>query len=84
MFSLARKIRLNVTFANKAKNLPYSKSLCDGSGPNVIKLFTVVIYECSQKTRVLVSGRPFQHNLMFVGKVGAYPRMEDLQDASLG
>ncbi len=35
------------------------------TGTNVIKLFTSVIYECSQKARLLVPGKP---SLMFVGK----------------
>ena len=42
-------------------------------GPNVIKLFTSVIYKFSQYARVFVSGKPFQPSLMFVRKVGAYP-----------
>jgi hypothetical protein len=41
-------------------------------GPNVIKLFMSVIYECSQKARVFVPGKPFQLSLMFGGKAEAY------------
>jgi hypothetical protein len=43
------------------------------SGPNVVKLFTFVIYECSQLISVFVLGRPFQLTLMFVGKVKSAP-----------
>ncbi len=31
-----------------------------------------------------VSGKPFQPSLMIAGKAGAYPRVEHLEDASLG
>ncbi len=41
-------------------------------GLNVIKLCTDIIYECLQKARVFVPGRPFQPSLMFVVKAGAY------------
>jgi hypothetical protein len=39
-------------------------------GPNVIKLFTDVIYEWPKQ---FVPRTPFQPGLMFVIKVGAYP-----------
>ncbi len=51
--------------------------LASGSGVNVIKLFTTVIYECSQQTRVVVPSKPFQLSLMFADKAGAY-QSEDL------
>jgi hypothetical protein len=35
-------------------------------GPNVIKLFKDIIYEFSQKARVLLHGSPFQLCPMFV------------------
>jgi hypothetical protein len=40
---------------------------------NVIKLFTVVIYEYSYKARVFVPGRPFQSSLIFAGKDRSIP-----------
>jgi hypothetical protein len=49
-------------------------------GPNVIKLFTSVIYECLKYARLSVPGSPFQSSLMS----GAYPRLEHLLGASLG
>jgi hypothetical protein len=39
---------------------------------NVIKLFTHVIYKFSQLARVFVLSKPYQANLMFWGKAGAY------------
>jgi hypothetical protein len=58
------------------------------SGPNVIKLFTSVVYKCSLEARVFVlctpfepilmfarvfvSCRPFQPIPMFASKAGAY------------
>jgi hypothetical protein len=33
-----------------------------------MKLFTLVIYECSSKASVFFQDRPFQCNLIFVGK----------------
>ncbi len=57
----------------------YEKSLeCQTSkevscpGPNVIKLFTSVIYESSQKARIF-RDKPFQPSLMFVGKAKSTP-----------
>jgi hypothetical protein len=41
--------------------------------PNVIKLFEVIIYKCSQEAREFALGRPFQLSLMFVSKAGACP-----------
>jgi hypothetical protein len=38
----------------------------------VVKLSTAVIYEFSQYARAFVSGKVFQHSLMFAGKDGAY------------
>ncbi len=43
------------------------------SGANVIKLFTDVSYDFSQKARAFVTGKPFQPNLMFVGKARSQP-----------
>ncbi len=40
------------------------------SGSNVIKLLTVVIYEC---VRMFVPGNPFQPRLMFTGKARSLP-----------
>jgi hypothetical protein len=42
-------------------------------GANPIKLFTAVIYEFSFYATVFVPGKPFQPNLMFVGKVRSLP-----------
>ncbi len=44
-----------------------------GPGPNVMKLFTSVIYECSLQARVFVPGKLLQHSLMFLGKVRRIP-----------
>jgi hypothetical protein len=43
-------------------------------GPDAIKLVTPVIYECSQKVKVFVLGRPLQAILMFVGKARSLPQ----------
>ena len=40
--------------------------------PNVIKLFTAMIYEWSYKARVFVPGIPFRHCLMFASNAGTY------------
>jgi hypothetical protein len=37
-------------------------------GACIIKLITAVIYGFSNKARVFVPGKPFQSNLVFVGK----------------
>ncbi len=44
------------------------------TGPNVIKLFTSVIYECSQQARVVVLIRAFQSSLMFSDKTRILPK----------
>ncbi len=49
-----------------------------GFGVSVITLFMAVIYLISQKAVVLVHGRPVQPSILFVGKQGAYPRVEYL------
>ncbi len=41
-------------------------------GHNFIELFTAVIYDVHNKLECLRPGRPFQLNLMFVGKAAAY------------
>jgi hypothetical protein len=46
------------------------------TGSNVIKLFKAVIYEFSSSARVFVFDKSFQPSLMFVGKAGANPRVE--------
>ncbi len=43
-------------------------------GPNVIKLFTSVIYEFSEQARVFVSCMPLWPSLMFVGKARSLPK----------
>jgi hypothetical protein len=43
------------------------------SGPNVIKLFTVVIFEICKKIDFFVHGNPFQSSLMFVGNARCLP-----------
>jgi hypothetical protein len=45
----------------------------DSFRANVIKLFTPVIYNCSQKAMAFVGGKSIQPSLMFVGETGAYP-----------
>jgi hypothetical protein len=41
--------------------------------PNVIKLFTSIIDEFSQRARVFVLGKPVQPGLMFMSEAKAYP-----------
>jgi hypothetical protein len=53
-------------------------------GPNVIKLFTAVIYEFSSSARVFVFDKSFQPSLMFVGKAGANHRVEQYKCTHLG
>jgi hypothetical protein len=43
-------------------------------GPNVIKLFTLVIYEFLLQDRVFVPGMSFQPSLMLVGKARSLPK----------
>ncbi len=45
--------------------------LADGHRPQVLKLFTAVIYEFLLQVRVYVPGKPFQRSLMFEGKAGS-------------
>jgi len=40
--------------------------------PNVVKLFTTVIYKCSYQEKVFDTGWFVQPGLMFVSKAGAY------------
>ncbi len=40
--------------------------------PNVVKLFTTVIYKCSYQEKVFDTGWPLQPSQMFVSKVGCY------------
>ncbi len=40
--------------------------------PNVIKLFTTIIYECLQQAEMFVVGKTLQSSLSFVSKVRAY------------
>ncbi len=54
------------------------------SGPNVIILFTTVIYKFAKKARVFMLDKSFQPCLMFVDKAGAYPKVEQLKCTSLG
>jgi hypothetical protein len=53
-------------------------------GPNVIKLFTSVIYECLSQASVFVLLRPFRASLMFVSKAGAYPCEAPFRCSTLG
>ncbi len=41
-------------------------------GPNIVKLFTLVIYQYSKYVIVFVIATHFQPNLMSVSKAGAY------------
>jgi hypothetical protein len=66
------------------KNRDIKSSIKLDPGPNVIKLFTDVIYECLQQARVFVHGTPFQPSLMTVCKAGAYPIEESLRCSTLG
>jgi hypothetical protein len=38
------------------------------TGPNVTKLLTAIIYDCSQKVIMFVRGSPFQASIVFMGK----------------
>jgi hypothetical protein len=42
------------------------------TGPNIIKLFTTAVDECSNDVAFIHSG-PFQPSLMFVGKARSVP-----------
>ncbi len=57
----------------------YARKKFFDTGSNVIKLFTVVSYACSEYARVFVPGMPVQPSLMLDGKAGAYPRVELLK-----
>ncbi len=54
------------------------------SGANVIKLFTVVSYEFSQKARVFVACKPFQDSIVFADKAGAYSSETSFRCSTLG
>jgi hypothetical protein len=43
-------------------------------GPNVKKLFMVIIYKYSLEAGVFVPGRPFKPSFMFVGKARSIPK----------
>jgi hypothetical protein len=45
-----------------------------GPGPNVIKPFTVEIYECSEKSRVFPPVKPLQPGLMIVVRPSVFFR----------
>jgi len=51
--------------------------------PNVLKLFTSVNYECSEKARVLVPGKPLKPSLMFASKAGLYSSEEPFRCSTL-
>ncbi len=51
---------------------------------NIVKLFTVVNYECSKQARVFVLGRPFQPNLKFVRKAKAHRSRTPISRFTLG
>jgi hypothetical protein len=53
-------------------------------GKSVIKHFTAVIHECSQKARVFVSSKPFQPSVMFVGEARANPSKVSFSCFTLG
>jgi hypothetical protein len=53
-------------------------------GAYVIKLFTAVSYDFSEEGRVIVPSKPFQPNLMFAGKTGAYPSKAPFRFSTLG
>ncbi len=55
-----------------------------GPGANVKKHFTAMCYKVSKLARVVVTGMLFQPSLTFVGRAGAYPRVEHLREALLG
>jgi hypothetical protein len=46
-----------------------AKKVSESYGANLIKLFTVVIYELAKLSRVSVPGKPFQTSLVFPSKV---------------
>jgi hypothetical protein len=53
-------------------------------GEEVIKLFTVVNYECSSQGRVIVLGKPIKPGLVFESKAGVYPCGPPIKCSSLG
>ncbi len=54
------------------------------SGPNSVKLFTAVIYKCSEQVREFFPGRASKSNLMFVSKARSLPEvLEHLKGALL-
>jgi len=53
-------------------------------GPNVIKHFTAVIYECYKLVGVFVPGKHFQPSLMFESKAGAYTSEAPFRCSTVG
>jgi hypothetical protein len=52
------------------------------TGANVIKLFAAVNYDFSYEARAFVPGKPFQHSLMFCGKV-AFTKCCEYYDSNI-
>ncbi len=52
--------------------------------PNIIELFTSVIYKCLSSARLFVPGRQFQPGLMLVSKTEAYLSEAPLRRSTLG
>jgi hypothetical protein len=60
------KLRRNSHALQKYSNSNYL------AGPNVIKFFIAVIYNCSLSARAFFRGKPFQLILLFVSKARGY------------
>ncbi len=58
----------------KIGKLQTKKFYSIGLGLNVVKNFTVVIFQFSQQAIVFVPCRPVQPSLMFVGKARSLPK----------
>jgi hypothetical protein len=55
-----------------------------GPGPDIIKIFTIVIYKFLSQVRVFLLCKPFQPSLMFACKAGAYLSVELFRYSTLG
>jgi hypothetical protein len=49
----------------------HNRFVVQATWPGVIKLFTIVCYECSLLARFFFSSSPFKHCLMFASEAGA-------------
>ncbi len=61
--------------ANGITILKYDRKnfIIQATGLNVIKLFTIVICKFLEKLKAFAPGKPFQSDLMFVGRARSLP-----------